>query len=65
MRIVADFEGKGPAYTPGHQEIEIALLRLYRLTGQADYLALAGQFIEQRGRMRRFGLSDLPTELQR
>lgn len=56
-RIVADFKGKGPVYTPGHQEIEIALLRLYRLTEQADYLDMAKQFIEQRGRQRGFGLS--------
>jgi len=55
-RIVTDFKGKGPAYTPGHQEIEIALLRLYRLTGQADYLECARQLIEQRGRNRVFGL---------
>ena len=27
--IVAEFKGKGPAYTPGHEEIEIALLRLF------------------------------------
>ena len=56
-RVVADFEGKEPAYTPGHQEIELALLRLYRLTGQADYLNLAKQLIEQRGSIRRFGVS--------
>lgn len=56
-RIVADFKGKGPEHTPGHQEIEIALLRLYRLTGQADYLDTARQFIEQRGRQRGFSLS--------
>jgi len=56
-RVVADFEGKGPAYTPGHQEIELAMLRLYRLTGQADYLNLGKQLIERRGRIRRFGLS--------
>ncbi len=31
-RIAADFRGKGPLYTPGHEEIEIALLRLYQLT---------------------------------
>jgi len=58
-RIVADFRGKGPQHTPGHQEIEIALLRLYRLTGQADYLDMASQFIEQRGRQRGFGLAIL------
>jgi len=56
-RIVADFKGKGPAYTPGHQEIEIALLRLFQITGQTDYLELARQFIEQRGSKSMFGLS--------
>ena len=56
-RIVADFNGKGPDHTPGHQEIEIGLLRLYQVTGQTDYLEMARQFIEQRGRQRGFGLS--------
>jgi len=56
-RIVADFNGKGPDFTPGHQEIEIALLRLYRITGQQDYLDMARQFIEQRGCKRSFYLS--------
>ena len=51
------FQGKGPEHTPGHQEIEIALLRLFQVTGQADYLEMARQFIEQRGRERVFGLS--------
>jgi len=53
-RIVADFRGRGPACTPGHEEIEIALLRLHRVTGHAPYLELAQQFIEQRGRTRFF-----------
>ncbi len=56
-RIVADFKGKGSEYTPGHQEIEIALLRLYQVTGEPDYLEMARQFIEQRGKKRMFGLS--------
>jgi len=49
-RVVADFTGKGPAYTPGHEEIEIALLRLYQVTGHVPYLEMARQFLEQRGR---------------
>jgi DUF1680 family protein len=49
-RVTADFLGKGPAYTPGHEEIEIALLRLYQVTSHAPYLELARQFLEQRGR---------------
>jgi uncharacterized protein len=56
-RIVADFNKKGPAYTPGHQEIEIALLRLFALTSERGYRDIAQQFIEQRGRQKGFGLS--------
>ena len=52
--LVREFLGSGPARTPGHEEIEIALIRLHRATGNAQYLALAGQFIEQRGRARPF-----------
>jgi DUF1680 family protein len=58
-RIVDDFCGKGPAYTPGHEEIEIALLRLYQVTRHAPYLDMARQFIEQRGRTPLFALSTL------
>jgi hypothetical protein len=55
-RIVADFADKGPAWTPGHEEIEIALLRLHEVTpGDQAYLDLARRFIEQRGRAPRFG----------
>ncbi len=35
---------------PGHQEIELALVKLYRLTGQTAYLDLAKYFLDQRGR---------------
>ena len=52
--LVREFLGEGPQRTPGHQEIELALIRLYGATGYAQYLALAGQFIEQRGRIRPF-----------
>jgi DUF1680 family protein len=59
-RIVADFMGKNASATPGHEEIEIALLRLHQVTpGDTAYLAMARQFIEQRGRTRHFGLSFL------
>ncbi len=34
---------------PGHQEIEIGLCKLYRITGDARYLALARYFLDQRG----------------
>ena len=35
--------------TPGHEEIEIALFRLYRLTGDEKHLRLAKHFIDRRG----------------
>jgi DUF1680 family protein len=57
--LVHDFMGKGPGYTPGHEEIEIALLRLYQISGDMRYLDLAGHFLEQRGRTPRFALSIL------
>jgi DUF1680 family protein len=42
--------GPGKRYgIPGHQEIEIALVKLYRVTGDKKYLELARFFIEQRG----------------
>ncbi len=34
---------------PGHQEIEIGLVKLYRVTGEKRYLNLAKFFIDQRG----------------
>ena len=42
--------GKGqiPGY-PGHQEIELALVKLYHATGEKRYLDMACYFIDQRG----------------
>ncbi len=34
---------------PGHQEIEIGLVKLYRVTGKKKYLDLARFFLDQRG----------------
>lgn len=34
---------------PGHQEIELALVKLYRLTGDRRCLVLAAYFINERG----------------
>ncbi len=41
-------EGQRKGY-PGHQEIEIALVKLYRCTGQRRYLDCARFFIDERG----------------
>lgn len=35
---------------PGHQEVEIGLMKLYHLTGKERYLQLADYFIEERGK---------------
>jgi DUF1680 family protein len=35
---------------PGHEEIELALVKLYRHTGKKRYLDLASYFIDERGR---------------
>jgi len=37
---------------PEHPEIELALLKLWRVTGEKRYLDLAGFFVEQRGQPR-------------
>lgn len=42
-------EGKLHGY-PGHQEIEIALLKLYDVSGKESYLKLASYFLETRGK---------------
>lgn len=34
---------------PGHQEIELALVKLYRIVPKKEYLALLNYFVEQRG----------------
>ena len=34
---------------PGHQEIELALLRLYEVTGEKSYLETAKYFLDERG----------------
>ena len=41
--------GKKRGY-PGHEEIELALVKLYRVTGRKNYLHLAKYFVDERGR---------------
>lgn len=47
-RVFGPGEGKIQGY-PGHQEIELALLRLFDATGEERYYKLAEYFIEARG----------------
>jgi len=52
--LVQEFMSASPDKTSGHEEIEIALLRLYEISGQASYMELAGKFLERRGRVHPF-----------
>ncbi len=42
-------DGKPINQAPGHQEIELALVKLYRVTGKKKYLDMARKFLEIRG----------------
>lgn len=41
--------GKKRGY-PGHEELELALVKLYRVTGEPRYLHLSQYFVDERGR---------------
>ncbi len=46
-----------PRLPDGHEEIEIALLRLYEVTAHAPYLDLAASLLDRRGRLGRLALA--------
>lgn len=48
-RLFGPEPGKKPGY-PGHPEIELALVKLYRVTGEKRYLKLSKFFVEERGK---------------
>lgn len=54
--LVREFADAGPHQTPGHPEVELALLRLAEASGDQRYASLAERFLDQRGRGRVFGL---------
>ncbi len=41
---------EGKEFYPGHQEIELGLVKLYRATGNDQYLTLAKLFLDRRGK---------------
>lgn len=47
--LVREFADAPPHRLDGHEEIELALVRLYRATGVPAYLDLASAFVERRG----------------
>lgn len=63
-RVFGPGEGKCHGY-PGHQEIELALIRLYGATGRKDYLELAKYFIDQRGTGENYFLTEEKNTLYR
>lgn len=48
------FNEKGLCVAPGHQVIEMGLVKLYRVTGEKKYLDLSRYFLESRGKSTRF-----------
>ena len=52
--LVREFSSAGPTGTPGHEEIELALIQLAAVTQNQAYLDLAQHFIERRGRVKPF-----------
>lgn len=53
-------EGQMRGY-PGHEEIELALCKLYDVTGEKKYLDLAAYFIDERGRDPKYFLEEIKT----
>ena len=47
--IYRRFVTEGAPGCPGHPEVELALLKLYRLTGDERFLRLSERFIDERG----------------
>jgi len=48
-RLFGPNDGQKRGYC-GHEEIELALVKLFRLTGERRYLELASYFVDERGR---------------
>ncbi len=53
-------EGKSKGY-PGHQEIELALVKLYRVTRESRYLELAKHFLSERGKAPNYLIQEMET----
>ncbi len=48
--LVREFRPDGRIDPPGHQEVELGLVKLYRATGNREYLDQAKFFLDMRGR---------------
>ena len=59
-RVFGREKGQIKGY-PGHEEIEIALIKLYRVTNQKEYLDLARYFLMERGKTPNYFEEELKT----
>lgn len=50
------------SWAPGHPEIEMALIELYRETGRTRYLEMSEYFVDERGKRRMAGLGSSGPE---
>lgn len=52
--LVNTFGNDKKHVAPGHEVVEMGLVKLYRITGKKEYLDLAKFFVDQRGRLKHY-----------
>ncbi len=52
--LVSTFGNDKKHVAPGHEVVEMGLVKLYRITGKKEYLNLAKFFVDQRGRLKQY-----------
>lgn len=62
--VAHDFLDKRLPYYPGHQEIELGLVKLYKVTGNERYLDLAKYFLDIRKGGKEYNQAHLPVSQQ-
>jgi hypothetical protein len=62
--LCRDFGPGRLSYYPGHQIVEMGLVRLYRITGRREYLDLAAFFLDARRNGTEYNQSHLPVTEQ-
>lgn len=62
--LVRDFGPGKLSYAPGHQIVEMGLVKLYRTTGRKDYLDLAKFMLDVRGKGQEYSQDHKPVTQQ-
>jgi DUF1680 family protein len=62
--LCRDFGPGKPAYYPGHQIVEMGLVKLYRITGKREYLDLASYFLDIRKNGSEYNQAHMPVKDQ-